>query len=170
MHKCKGGLPGVPRQVFGLHTVSPFLFSLAKDPDILQTVKKILGNEIYLFQTRINHKEARVGKGYGWHSDYAHWHEVRGLKEPKVVLVSIYLDEQNEKNGALQLVPGSRHQPFFEDQYGYFSSDAGKSKIQKPSEKCGIKEVCGSRGSLLIMNAHVLHRSGQIHPSIPAEF
>jgi Phytanoyl-CoA dioxygenase (PhyH) len=42
-------------------------------PRVLGPVKQIMGDDIYLYQSRLNYKRARTGDVFQWHQDYQSW-------------------------------------------------------------------------------------------------
>ena len=61
------------RVCFGIDLDSKAVAAAVRVPRILGPVRQMLGEQIYLFQTRINAKMGRLGEGYPWHTDFANW-------------------------------------------------------------------------------------------------
>ena len=78
-------------------------------PRILGPVKQMLGDQVYLWLSRINHKMARHGDLWQWHQDYTSWHmdDARGNSGNDMMTAMIMIDESTPENGPLRLVRGS---------------------------------------------------------------
>jgi ectoine hydroxylase len=99
------------RSFFHIHHYNPVFKTLACDKRILDIVEQILGNRVYLHQSRINLKPGFKGKGFYWHSDFETWHMEDGMPRMRALSCSIALTENNEFNGPLMLIPGT-HKKF----------------------------------------------------------
>ncbi|MFW6307776.1 MAG: phytanoyl-CoA dioxygenase family protein [Campylobacterales bacterium] len=80
---------------------------LSRDRRFLDVAKQIVGDDVYLHQSRINIKPALDGKSFPWHSDFETWHVEDGLPAPRVVTGWIMLTENTPYNGPLFVIPGS---------------------------------------------------------------
>src|SRR5690606_7131454 len=58
------------RSIFAVHNQN-FLFKrLAMDQRLIDIARHILGDEVYIHQSRLNYKPGYVGKEFYWHSDF----------------------------------------------------------------------------------------------------
>lgn len=82
-------------------------------PRVLGPVKQMLGDEVYLWLSRINHKMARHGDQWQWHQDFTSWHMdgARGNTRNDMMTAMIMIDESTPENGPLRLVRGSHSVP-----------------------------------------------------------
>ena len=120
-------------------------------PRILGPVRRMLDEQIYLFQTRINAKMGRLGEGYPWHTDFANWIN-DGVQRGSIndmITVSILLTESTPENGALQVVPGS-HRHGVGDLY-FDTESVGYQSTMHPRhtwrECCQKRHPCSSKAS-----------------------
>jgi len=93
----------------GIHN-SGIVSKIAKHPILLREVRDILGEEIYIYQSRINYKYALDGSGWSWHSDFETWHAQDGMPGMRCLTAMIPLTENTECNGSLMVIPGSHRQ------------------------------------------------------------
>lgn len=96
------------RSVYGSHRTNEVFARLARHPRLLDPARQILGNEVYVYQFKINAKVGLEGDVWQWHQDYVFWLREDGLPAPQLVNTVIYLDEVNEFNGPMILIPGTQ--------------------------------------------------------------
>ena len=85
------------------HLLSTFFDKIAKDNAIIKEVKKIIGDNIYIWSSAFFPKAPGEGKIVSYHQDNPYWQ----LTADKVVSAWVALTESNIKSGALEAVPGS---------------------------------------------------------------
>jgi ectoine hydroxylase len=98
---------GAVRSVYGSHTKNEVFRRLSRHPRIVRPAMQILDGEVYVYQFKVNAKAAFDGDVWDWHQDYVFWLEEDGMPTARVANVLIFLDEVNEFNGPLFLIPGS---------------------------------------------------------------
>jgi ectoine hydroxylase len=98
---------GVVRSVYGSHTTNELLGRLSRHPKIVGPAEQIVGDAVYIYQFKINAKVAFSGDVWEWHQDYVFWLKEDGMPAPRVTNAMIFLDEVNEFNAPLTLIPGS---------------------------------------------------------------
>lgn len=163
---------GAIRSVFAMHDISRRFADLTRDPRILGMVQQLLGGDVYIHQSRINHKFGFQGSGFDWHSDFETWHAEDGMPRMRAVSASIMLTENNEFNGPLMLIPGS-HQYFVpcegETPERNWETSLSMQRIGVPdngtlarlARRGGIRAPKGPAGSLLLFECNVLHASNE---------
>jgi len=108
----KGG--EVVRSVYGSHQTNEVYSRLTRHPRLLEPAKQILGSDVYVYQFKINAKAAFGGDLWDWHQDYIFWNKEDGMPSSRVVSLSIFLDEVNEFNGPLLVIPKSHREGMVE--------------------------------------------------------
>ena len=83
--------------------LSKFFYNLSIDKSIIQEVKKIIGEDIYIWSSAFFPKKPGSGKIVSYHQDNPYWQ----LTTDNVVTAWIALTDSNKENGALEIVPGS---------------------------------------------------------------
>lgn len=83
--------------------LSKFFDKLCFNKNIINNVKKLIGNDIYVWSSALFPKAPNEGKIVSFHQDNPYWQ----LSTNKVVTAWIALTTSDEFSGALQVVPGS---------------------------------------------------------------
>lgn len=148
-----------------MHRASPLYARLLCDQRLLGLAEKILGPDLYCHQFKIILKQPFGSLSLPWHQDYGPWHHHDGMPAPSALSLSIYLDEVNEFNGPITLVPGSHHNGLID----YEVKDVpGTTPIPSlPDETVrelvahgGLLAPKGPPGSVLMFDCCVAHASG----------
>jgi ectoine hydroxylase len=170
----------VVRSVYASHLTNGVFRKLSEDPRLVGAAVKIIGSDVYIHQFKINAKAAFGGDKWEWHQDYVFWRKEDGMPSARVTNVAVFLDQVNEFNGPLLLIPGS-HQEDVIDVDGrseipdaYFDSPAwitnltAQLKYALPREavtrlvtRYGIVAPKGPAGSVLIFHGNLVHSSVQ---------
>jgi ectoine hydroxylase len=131
---------------------------------------QILDSEVYVHHARINIKPPLEGKSFPWHSDFETWHAEDGLPRPRVLSAWVMLDENNEFNGPLFLIPGSHKifvscagatpdehhkQSLRKQEYGVPSIAA----LRKLTAVGGLAAAHGRPGTLILHEGNTMHGS-----------
>jgi ectoine hydroxylase len=95
------------RAVYASHLRQPEFDHLIRSRRILGPALDLLGPSLYLYQMKINAKPAFGGGGWAWHQDYIAWKIADNIAGPDLINVVVFLDEVNEFNGPIVVVPGS---------------------------------------------------------------
>lgn len=95
------------RAIYASHQRQPEYAALLRDPRILEPVKQLLMDDVYVYQFKINAKPAFGGERWSWHQDYVAWRVADALPAPRLVNVGLFLDGVDEFNGPVVFVPGS---------------------------------------------------------------
>ena len=159
------------RSIFDVHRYSPLIAELIREPRILDRARQILGSEVYVHQSRINHMPGFRGGGFYWHSDFETWHAEDGMPEPRAVSLSIALTDNYPFNGGLMVMPGA-HRTFVscagETPEKNYKSSLTEQRVGVPTEhhitrlthEHGIEQFTGSAGSALWFDSNTMHGSG----------
>jgi ectoine hydroxylase len=141
----------------------------------------VLEDEVYVHQFKVNAKQAFGGEVWEWHQDYVFWRNEDGMPAARVLNATLYLDEVNEFNGPLLLIPGSHQYGVIEprvrekesgggDAMGMgagWASDVsatltysfGKETVGELVERHGMVSSCGPAGSVLLFHPDLVHGS-----------
>ena len=98
---------GAPRTAFAAHTYDEAHKRLGAHPRLIEPVKQLLGEDVYMHQYKINAKAAFDGEVWQWHQDYGTWARDDGMPEPRAMNISVFLDDVTAANGPLLFIPGS---------------------------------------------------------------
>ena len=174
---------GEIRSYHGAHQVNELYKKVCCLQRILEPVKEILNDQVYIHQTKINLKKAFKGEWWEWHQDFPYWHIEDGMPQPDVISVMIYLDDVNEYNGPLIVIPGSHKNGIvaFEDKKKKDGEDEEKfylstlssnlkytiddSILEREFRRNNVFSTAGEAGSVLFFHGNLFHASnGNISP------
>ncbi|MDL9938652.1 ectoine hydroxylase [Gordonia sp. ABSL1-1] len=169
---------GTVRSLFAVHQLSDLVAEICARDDIAGVARQVLGDDVYIHQSRVNLKPGFAGGPFYWHSDFETWHAEDGMPAPRALSVSIALTPNHSYNGALMIIPGS-HQSFVScvgaapDGYHDESLSSYRPPFGTPEESevtvladtFGIDTVTGPAGSALYFDSNCMHASsGNITP------
>jgi ectoine hydroxylase-related dioxygenase (phytanoyl-CoA dioxygenase family) len=87
----------------GWHTRCPGIYDLALESRILDYVQDLLGENLICWATHYFCKTPGDGKRVSWHQDASYW----PLTPSKTVTVWLAIDDADEENGAMRVIPRS---------------------------------------------------------------
>ena len=164
------------RTVFRLDEHSDVFARLAADERLADVARFLLGDEVYLHQSRLNYKPGFTGKEFYWHSDFETWHAEDGMPRMRAVSASVLLTDNTALNGPLMLIPGS-HRQFIacrgETPDANHESSLKKQEIGVPSHgvleklaaEAGLDAATGPAGTVIFFECNTLHASnGNVTP------
>jgi ectoine hydroxylase len=163
---------GIVRAVQGCHLFSPVFERLTRLRRLLEPAEQIVGGQTYCYQFKINFKMAFGGDVWKWHQDYIYWLKEDGMKTPACTNVVLFLDEVNEFNGPLMLIPGSHRHSIINNEAapGYvgswkesFTADLkyslDKETVGRLVNESKIVAPKGQKGSVLFFHPNIVHGS-----------
>ncbi|OGA13678.1 MAG: proline hydroxylase [Betaproteobacteria bacterium RIFCSPHIGHO2_12_FULL_69_13] len=152
------------RTNFAAHLYSAPFARLARHPRMVAPIKQIFGEDVYMHQFKINGKMAIDGDVWQWHQDYGTWRRDDDMPEARAMNVAIFLDDVNEFNGPLMLIPGSHRLGVLEaghdlttTSYPLWTLDHGT--IEKLVARGGIVAPKGPAGSMILFHSCLVHAS-----------
>nr|WP_237421592.1 ectoine hydroxylase [Gordonia sp. SID5947] len=169
---------GDVRSLFAVHQLSDVVAEICARDEIVGVARQILGDDVYVHQSRVNLKPGFAGGPFYWHSDFETWHAEDGMPAPRALSVSIALTPNHSYNGALMIVPGS-HKRFVscvgETPDGYHEESLvsyrppfgtpEESDVTELADEFGIDTITGPAGSALYFDSNCMHASsGNITP------
>jgi ectoine hydroxylase len=95
------------RTNFAAHLYSEPFARLARHPRMVEPVRELIGEALYMHQFKINGKQAFDGDVWQWHQDYGTWKNDDLMPAERAMNVAIFLDDVNDFNGPLMFIPGS---------------------------------------------------------------
>ena len=158
------------RTAFAVHTYNESFGLLARHPRLVRPVMQLLNGPVYMHQFKINAKAAFNGDVWQWHQDFGTWTRDDLMPEPRAMNISVFLDEVNEFNGPLLLIPKSHQHGNLEaghdvttTSYPLWTLD--KKEVTRLVEQGGLVAPKGSAGSMLLFHCNLVHASpGNISP------
>ena len=167
---------GAVRSIFSLHTLSDVFAKLAQDPRLVAIAEYLLGERVYIHQSRLNYKPGFSGKEFYWHSDFETWHTEDGMPRMRALSMSIALTKNESQNGPLMLIPGS-HKRYVScvgaTPKNHYLFSLKKQEFGVPDEQSltqmvregGIETATGPLGRITLFDCNTMHGSnGNITP------
>ena len=72
---------GAPRTAFAAHTFSEVFGLLARHPRLVEPLRQLFGEDVYVHQFKLNAKAAFEGDVWQWHQDYGTWQRDDGMPD-----------------------------------------------------------------------------------------
>lgn len=164
------------RSIFRIHAQNRVIARLAADQRLAGVARFLLGDEVYIHQSRLNYKPGFQGKEFYWHSDFETWHVEDGMPRMRALSMSVLLAENTPNNGPLMLIPQS-HRTFLtcvgETPEDHYRMSLKRQEYGVPDEislaelahRNGIVAPTGKPGTVVIFDCNVMHGSnGNITP------
>lgn len=166
------------RSIFKVHALSAVFARLAADQRLAGLASYLLGDQVYLHQTRMNYKPGFHGKEFYWHSDFETWHTEDGMPLPRALSISVSLTDNTPHNGPLLVIPGS-HKHYVvcegetpEDNYqmSLQAQETGvpsDENLARLADQGGLVDTAGPAGSVLIFDCNLMHGSNSNITHLP---
>jgi len=140
---------------------------------IKEITQTLLGEQVYLHQTKVNLKNQNESSVWPYHRDFPFWKVFDHFPDNQFLNVVVYLDDVFEGSGELKVIPKS-HNHFLAREAqdvqidysleGSASSDLlfsfSTDELEMFSSSYGIDSTIGRKGSLLIFDPNLIHGSG----------
>jgi ectoine hydroxylase-related dioxygenase (phytanoyl-CoA dioxygenase family) len=88
------------------HFEEKFIWELATHPTILDSIEKLIGPNVFLLATHFFNKYGEGDQAevfVAWHQDVTFW----GLEPPMAITAWYAVDDSDEENGCMQVIPGT---------------------------------------------------------------
>jgi ectoine hydroxylase len=159
----------VVRTNFAAHLYSVPFAKLARHPRMIEPVRDLFDEDLYMHQFKINGKAAFEGDVWQWHQDYGTWLNDDLMPTERAMNVAIFLDDVNEYNGPLMFIPGSHKKGVVDAQHDLTTTsyplwtidhDLIRQLVQRAGGKNGgIIAPKGPAGSMILFHSCLVHAS-----------
>lgn len=145
------------------HFSEEFIWELATNPVILDTIEAIVGPDFYLLATHFFNKYgegADASKFVAWHQDVTFW----GLEPPYAITAWYAVDDADQENGCMQVLPATHVQGIRE----HGKSDTTGNLLSINQEVSVTEEVAATAVDMPLRAGQMsLHDGTIIHGSLP---
>src|SRR6478736_1202921 len=155
---------GAPRTAFAAHTFSEVFGLLARHPRLIEPLRQLFGEDVYVHQFKLNAKAAFEGDVWQWHQDYGTWARDDGMPEPRAMNIAVFMDEVMPINGPLMLVPKSHRHGVLSaghdletTSYPLWTLD--NATVTRLVKEGGIVAPTGKPGGVLMFHGNLVHGS-----------
>ncbi|MFG0320460.1 MAG: phytanoyl-CoA dioxygenase family protein [Planctomycetota bacterium JB042] len=145
------------------------------DSRLVDAARQILGEEVYVHQSRINYQAGwnernQGGSGFLWHQDFEQWHCEDGMPRMRAVSMAVLLERAVPANGALMVMPGSHRKlvqaygdPDEADRYTQGALSRGPTMpaalLREAADRHGIEHCRGEPGDVVLFDCNTIHGS-----------
>lgn len=152
------------RTAFATHNYNDVYARFVRHPRILAPAEQMLDGQVYVHQFKLNAKAAFNGDVWQWHQDYGTWKRDDDMPTSNAMNLAVYLDDVNEFNGPLYLIPKSHKRGVLEAKhdlsttsYPLWTLDEGL--IREMVEDGGIVAPKGKAGTGFFFDSCLVHAS-----------
>jgi phytanoyl-CoA hydroxylase len=153
------------RRIKTPHLWHPAYAAMVRHPNILAVLKKLWGPSIRFDVSKLNLKAAGYGAPVEWHQDWAFYPHTND----DLAAVGIMIDDVDEANGPLMVIPGSHKGPIFDHhEDGVFcgAMDPARGEIDFSS----AVKLMGPAGSITVHHVRAVHGSATNTSGKPRRF
>jgi ectoine hydroxylase len=145
------------------------------DARLVDAARQILGEDVYVHQSRINFQRgvgprSRGGSGFLWHQDFEQWHCEDGMPRMRAVSMAVLLERAVPANGALMVMPGSHRRlvqaygdPTESERYVKGALSRGPELptelLRELADRHGIEHCRGEPGDVVLFDCNTIHGS-----------
>src|SRR6185312_13121359 len=130
-----------------------FFREYAESAAILDAVQQLIGDNLLLHYSKLNMKPAEVGSVVEWHQDLSYY----PLTNHDSLAVLIYLDDADEANGCLRVLPGRQRAELMD----HTASGVFQGCITEPIDETQAVNMVGGAGTAIFLDAMTPHASTQ---------
>jgi len=142
------------RRIKEPHAVSPVFGRVLRHPKLLAIYTALLGPDVRLKTTKLNMKSGEYGAPVEWHQDWAFYPHTND----DLLALGLMLDDVDEENGPLLVVPGSHRGPTYDHHAnGVF---CGAMSLERAGiDAASAVKLTGRAGSASVHHVRLVHGS-----------
>ncbi len=134
--------------------------AIVRSRRIVETMSRLLGDEVYHYHHKVMLKEPRVGGAWEWHQDYGYWYNF-GCLYPDMASCLIAIDPATCANGCLQVLRGSHLMGRVEHGKAGEQVGADLKRVEAARMRCRLVHCEMQPGDALFFHSNLLHCSEQ---------
>jgi len=160
---------GTAHVVYGVHLFDERFGTLAHHPILANAAEQLLGQSFFVHQSRLNVKQTD-GSVVVWHQDFATYHRVDGIPEPRSLVIGVLLDDVTACNAPVVVIPRSHSLGIVSEAVidetvpdhggaARFRYDIPTTTMTRLVSDFGADAILGPAGTLFFMHANLVHGS-----------
>jgi phytanoyl-CoA hydroxylase len=139
------------RRIYEPCTYYPEFRALSECPKMLDSVARLLGENLLFHYSKINMKPPAIGSAVEWHQDLAYY----PLTNTDSLAVLFYLDDADRTNGCLQVIPTVHRNGILNHSWdGFF-----RGQITEPVDASKAVAIEGRAGTAIFLHGGTPHAS-----------
>jgi Phytanoyl-CoA dioxygenase (PhyH) len=142
------------------HPADDIYGMVARSERLVESMSRLLGDEVYHYHSKLMLKEPEVGGAWVWHQDYGYWYQ-NGCLYPLMASCFIAIDRASRDNGCLQVLKGSHHLGRLEHQVASGQLTADPEHVEAARGRHELVHVEMAPGDAAFFHCNLLHCSGQ---------
>ena len=131
----------------------PAFRDYSEAPEILDAVEQLIGPNLLLHYSKLNMKPAERGSVVEWHQDIAYY----PLTNHDSLAVLLYLDDADEENGCLRVLPGRHHDELMD----HTTEGVFQGRITARVDEAKARNLPGKAGTGIFLHGMTPHSSVQ---------
>ncbi len=142
------------RRIKSPHLHHPAYAALVRHPRIVAVLQALWGPDIRFDTAKLNMKSAGFGAAVEWHQDWAFYPHTND----DLAAVGVMMDDMEEENGPLLVIPGSHRGPVFDHHAdGRFCGAMDPSR--REVDYAAAVPLTGKAGSITVHHVRAVHGS-----------
>jgi len=139
------------RRIYEPCTYYPEFRALSECANLLDSVSRLLGENLLFHYSKINMKPPAIGSVVEWHQDLAYY----PMTNPDSLAVLFYLDDSDRTNGCLQVIPGVQGNGILNHSW----NGSFRGQITEPVDTSKAVNIEGPAGTAIFLHGMTPHAS-----------
>jgi len=131
---------------------------IARCDRIVNTMERVLDDEVYHWHSKMMIKEPEVGGAWVWHQDYGYWYEF-GCLFPDMASCMVAVNRASRENGCLQVLKGSHKLGRIRPMKVGNQIGCDPERVEQADKQFELVYCEMEPGSGLFFHSNTLHRS-----------
>ena len=156
------------RMLKGMHLYNETMRRLARHVRLVRPCEQLLGSGVYVHQTRLVPKEGlkrAPSSGFPWHQDYSTFFRTDGMRAPRAIVASVFLNDVTACNAPVMTIRGSHKHGLILNRNSAPDENPHVQLVLEPevlrdlARDAGVVAHLGPAGSVLAMDVAAVHAS-----------
>ena len=132
--------------------------AIVRSQRVAASMSALLGDEVYHYHHKMILKERLEGGAWEWHQDYGYWYNF-GCLFPDMGSCTLAIDRADQRNGCLQLIPGSHCLGRIDHLNTGEQVGADPDRVEAALKRLELVHCELEPGDAVFFHANLLHRS-----------